>query len=226
MGHKLFIDNEFELTKAKFLEVVNSMLKKDYTIKTFEDIKPEALFEVKFRKRSPNVSDYDHFIKLVNGKFSAMNKKKYRITTKEDKDFDNLSAGWKTSVILDLILGWGSDNAPLIIDQPEDNLATGYMNSGLLKAIKKCKTKKQIILVSHNATIPMLGDAQNVVMCRNDDKVISIKSNPLEGSIDGIDVVDLIAETTDGGKISVKKRVKKYNLKNFRGSYEAIIQKG
>lgn len=226
MGHKLFIDNEFELTKDKFLEVVNSMLKTEYAIKTFEDIKPEALFEAKFRKRAPKVSDYDDFENLVNARFVGMNKKKYRITTKEGKDFDNLSAGWKTSVILDLILGWGSDNAPLIIDQPEDNLATGYINSGLLEAIKKCKTKKQIILVSHNATIPMLGDAQNVVMCNNDDKAITIKSNPLEGSIDGKDVVDLIAEITDGGKISVKKRVKKYNLKNFRGSYEAIVQEG
>ncbi|VAW71585.1 hypothetical protein MNBD_GAMMA12-68, partial [hydrothermal vent metagenome] len=100
-----------------------------------------------------------------------------------------MSAGWKTSVILDLILGWGSDNAPLIIDQPEDKLATGYINAGLLEAIKKCKTKKQIILVSHNATIPMLGDAQNIVMCRNDDKIINIKSNPLEGSIEGVNVV-------------------------------------
>ena len=223
MGHKLFIDNQFELTKDKFLEVVNSMLKTENAIKTFEYINPEALFEVKFRKRGPKVSGYDDLETRVNAKFSGMNKKKYRITTKEGKDFDNLSAGWKTSVILDLILGWGSDNAPLIIDQPEDNLATGYINSGLLEAIKKCKTKKQIIIVSHNATIPMLGDAQNVVMCMNDDKVISIKSNPLEGSIDGKDVVDLVAETTDGGKISVKKRVKKYNLKNFRGSYEASV---
>ncbi len=224
MGHKLFIDNEFELTKEKFLEVVNGMLKQEYTIKTFGDIGPEALFEGRFRKRDPKVANYDDFKNRINERFRNMNKKKYRIITKEGKDFDNLSAGWKTSVILDLILGWGSDNAPLIIDQPEDNLATGYINSGLLRAIKKCKTKKQIILVSHNATIPMLGDAQNVVMCRNDDKKITIKSNPLEGAIDGRDVVDLIAETTDGGKISVKKRVKKYNLKNFRGTDETDIQ--
>ena len=226
MGHKLYIDNEFELTKDKFLEVVNSLLKTENAIKAFDAIDPEALFESKFRQRGPKVSGYDDFKNRVNAIFADMNKKKYRITTKGGKDFDSLSAGWKTSVILDLILDWGNDNAPLIIDQPEDNLATSYINSGLLKAIKKCKAKKQIILVSHNATIPMLGDAQNVIMCRNDDKIITIKSNPLEGSIDGTDVVDLIAETTDGGKISVKKRVKKYNLKNFRGSYEANVQKG
>jgi hypothetical protein len=225
MGHKLFIDNEFELTKAKFLEVVNEHLKPEYAIHSFEEICPEALFELRFRKRAPKVIDYSDFENKINSKFEGMNKKNYRIITKEGKNFDSLSAGWKTSVILDLILGWDSDNAPLIIDQPEDNLATGYINTGLLHAIKKCKAKKQIILVSHNATIPMLGDAQNVIMCKNNDKIIHIRSNPLEGMIDGEDVVDLIAETTDGGKISVKKRVKKYNLKNFRGQDETDIQK-
>ena len=115
------------------------------------------------------------------------------------------------------------DNAPLIIDQPEDNLATGYINHGLLEAIKKCKIRKQTILVSHNATIPILGDAQNVIMCKNENNKIIIKSNPLEGSIDGVDIVDLVAETTDGGKASVKKRVKKYNLKKFRGPNETSI---
>ena len=225
MGHTLFIENEFKLTKGKFLEVVNSVLHKDFIIKTFDDINPEALFEKKFKKQQPKVKGYRDFEKRVNAEFINMNRKIYRITTKNGKDFDTLSAGWKTSVILDLILDWGGDNAPLIIDQPEDNLATGYINSGLLKAIKKCKSKKQIILVSHNATIPMLGDAQNVVMCRNDDKTITIRSNPLEGSIGGKDVVDLIAEITDGGKTSIKKRVKKYNLKKFRSSDEANIQK-
>lgn len=217
MGHKLFIDNEFELTKDKFLEVINGALKAPYKIDKFTDITPEALFQSNFSMRDPKIKSYDDFERYIKAKFDGMNKKKYKIITKEKKDFENLSAGWKTSVILDLILGWSSDNAPLIIDQPEDNLATGYINHGLIKAIKKCKTKKQIILVSHNATIPMLGDAQNIVMCRNTDNKIIIKSNPLEGNIDGIGVVDLIAATTDGGKSSIKKRVKKYNLKNFRG---------
>ncbi len=223
MGHTLFIDNEFELTKGKFLEVVNEFLKPEHAIKSFEDIGPEALFETKYKKR-PKVADYKDFENKVNARFAEMNRKKYRITTRDGNDFDKLSAGWKTSVILDLILGWGDDTAPLIIDQPEDNLATGYINSGLLTAIKECKNKKQIVLVSHNATIPMLGDAQNVVICRNTGNFITIRSNPLEGSVDGRDVVDWIADTTDGGKISIKKRVKKYNLKKFRSEHEASIQ--
>lgn len=223
MGHKLYIDNEFELTKEKFVEVVRGLLKSEHDIQTFDEIRPEALFDTRFRKKSPKVADYDDFEKRVKEKFAGMNRKRYRITTREGKDFGDLSPGWKTSVVLDLILGCSNDNAPLIIDQPEDNLATGYINRGLLEAIKKCKTAKQVILVSHNATIPMLGDAQNVVMCKNENNRIKIRSNPLEGSIDGVDVVDLIAETTDGGKASVKKRVKKYNLKRFRGPDETSV---
>jgi len=220
MGHCLFIDNEFELTKEKFLEVLNQMLRKERRVDSFDAITPHALSSDGFRKRDPKINDNDDLQREVMARFQTMNRKKYRIITKDGKDFDQLSAGWKTSVILDLVLGCSNDTAALIIDQPEDNLATTYINSGLLQAIKKCKASRQIILVSHNATIPMLGDAQNVIVCRNDDKFITIRSSPLEGVIDGRDVVDVIASTTDGGKISIKKRVKKYNLKRFRGDDE------
>lgn len=216
MGHSLYIDNEFVLTKDKFLDVINEAFVIKNQIEAFSAISPELLFKNRFKQREPKIDNYQQFENYVNTRFAEMNNKKYRIIANDGRDFENLSAGWKTSIILDLVLGWDSDRAPLIIDQPEDNLATGYINDGLLKAIKECKTKKQIILVSHNATIPMLGDAQNIVLCTNDDNRIKISSNPLEGYINNRSVVDLIAEVTDGGKSSIKKRVKKYNLKDFK----------
>jgi hypothetical protein len=224
MGHTLYIENQFELSKTKFLEVINGLLKREYEIGKFEDLTPESLFSDKFSKRDPVVKDYSDFEQRINNTFRQMNNKKYKITTSDGRNFDTLSAGWKTSIILDLILGWEKDTAPLIIDQPEDNLATVFINKGLIEAIKKCKKSKQIILVSHNATIPMLGDAQNVIVCNNVDNKIEIFSNPLEGTISGEKVVDLIAKITDGGKSSIKKRVKKYNLKTFRGKNEAQVQ--
>ena len=225
MGHRLFIENAFELTPAKFVEILNQTLRADCQIRSFEKITPAALAlsSAGFRKRAPNITSYEDLHREVLSRFQAMNRKKYRITTSDGKDFDQLSAGWKTSVILDLVLGCATDTAPLIIDQPEDNLATTYINTGLLKAIKQCKEERQIILVSHNATIPMLGDAQNVIVCRNEDKFMTIRSNPLEGEIGNLDVVDVIAATTDGGKSSIKKRVKKYNLKRFRGEDETSV---
>lgn len=225
MGHTLYIDNSFEVTKEKFLEIINGHLKSGVKqISKFENITPECLFSDNHRQQAPKVKDYADFENRIKAVVSGMDKKTYRIITREGKNFESLSAGWKTSVILDLILGSESDTATLIIDQPEDNLATGYINKGLISAIKQCKTKKQIILVSHNATIPMLGDAQNIVYCTNIDNKIEMKSNPLEGTIRSSRVVDIVAEITDGGKSSIKKRIKKYNLKNFRSDDENPIQ--
>jgi len=216
MGHELSIENKFELSKTKFLDVINGILKAPYQIASFEEITPELLFKEKYKHKDPKVITYDDFKRFVNSRFSLLNKKKYRIKTSSGHDYDSLSAGYKTSVILDLVLGSTDDIAPLIIDQPEDNLATSYINKGLIQAIKDCKSRKQILLVSHNATIPMLGDAQNVVFCENRGNKIMIRSSPLEGSINGRSVVDIIADETDGGKSSIKKRVKKYNLKQFK----------
>jgi len=61
----------------------------------------------------------------------------------------------------------------------------------------------------------MLGDAQNVILCKNKENKITIKSARLEGKLNNKSIVDYIAEITDGGKSSIKKRVKKYNLKKF-----------
>lgn len=223
MGHGLSISNEFELTEAKLLEVINTALKQNFAVPNFAHLMPESLFSEKWSKRQPKISTFEGLENHIFNEFQKLNKKCFEITTSDGRMFDELSAGWKTSVLLDLILGWDDDHAPLIIDQPEDNLATGYINSGLLDAIKKSKANRQVIIVSHNATIPILGDAQNIVMCENDGNKITIRSSSLEGSIDNVKVLDLIAKTADGGKPAIKKRVKKYNLKNYRPENEVEI---
>lgn len=219
-GHKLSIENSFELTPDIICDSINSLLKSDKKICDFQSIKPEMLFQCNFKGQVPKVKDYDDFINRLYDKISGLNKRKYKILTADGQDFDKLSPGWKSAVILDLILGYEGDTAPIIIDQPEDNLATNYINRNLIQLIKDVKYRKQIILVSHNATIPMLGDAQNIVLCRNDKGRIKICSQPLEGNVDNKSIVDYIAEITDGGKSSIKKRVKKYNLKSFKENEE------
>ncbi len=216
MGHHLYIQNSFSLNKARFLEILNKYLKTEHRITDFDKIVPENLFQDKYRKSSPKVHDYNDFVLKVYADFEKLNSRKFEIITSDGRNFDTLSAGWKTSVILDLILGFRGDIAPLIIDQPEDNLATNYINNGLIKAIKETKSKKQVILVSHNATIPMLGDAQNIILCLNKNSKICIRSAAMEDYMDDKSMVDQIADITDGGKPAIKKRVKKYNLKSFR----------
>lgn len=214
--HKLSIENSFKLSPQIITDSINSLLKTDKKINDFNRITPEMLFQCNFKGQNPKVKDYDDFTNKLYGKIEELNKRKYKIETAKGQDFEKLSPGWKSAVILDLLLGYEKDYAPIIIDQPEDNLATNYINRNLITLIKEVKIKKQIILVSHNATIPMLGDAQNVVLCKNENGKIKICSRPLEGNVDDKSIVDYIAEITDGGKSSIKKRVKKYNLKSFK----------
>jgi hypothetical protein len=127
MGHKLFIENNFVLNKEKFVEIVNHYLKNG--INKFDNITPNCFFDsLNFKKKSPKVQDYEDFEHKIYNDFETLNKKKYKIITEDGRNFEDLSPGWKTSVILDLILGYDKDISPIIIDQPEDNLATNYIN--------------------------------------------------------------------------------------------------
>lgn len=162
-----------------------------------------------------NVESYNDMTQKVYTKLMELNTRSYKIVTKDGKDFNNLSPGWKTAILLDLILGYEQDTAPIIIDQPEDNLAVKYINSTLTETIKAVKWSKQVIMVSHNATIPMMADAQTIVVCENDGNKITIRSASLESEVFGQKVLEYIADQTDGGRTSIKKRVKKYNFKKY-----------
>ena len=220
-NHTLSIENKFELNKEILRDELNKLLLNAKGIKEFDNILPENLFRGNFSSilkgsQKGSGATYKLIKEKIYADFVENDKISYKIKDPKGRDFDGLSPGLKTSIILELILNFEEDRAPLIIDQPEDNLATSYINEGLVKSIKKMKNKKQIIFVSHNATIPMAGDAQNVILCENNNGKIKISSNPLEGKINNINVVDHIAKITDGGKPSIKKRFKKYNLKNFK----------
>ncbi len=212
MGHTLSISNNFKFDLDVMLECLNRYLKPNFS--TLKDITPDKLSSINFKER-PKVESYQDLAQKIYIYLCEKNTKSYHIKSKNNEDFHSLSPGWKTAILLDLILGYKDDTAPIIIDQPEDNLAVKYINEDLVKTIKQVKDRKQIILVSHNATIPMMADAQNIIYCKNVNGKIIIRSALLEGQIEDNKVLDIIAEQTDGGKSSIKKRVKKYNLKKY-----------
>lgn len=210
-GHELRVESNFSLNEKIIIDAINTILPSANKIDNLASLTPETLFKDKIDGRQKrNVAS------KVYTTIEKEKKRKFVIITKENKNFETLSPGWKTAVLLDLILGYSEDNAPIFIDQPEDNLATSYINKDLVNAIKRCKEKKQLLVISHNATIPMLADAQNIILCQNVNNKIYIRSGAMEESINGKKNIDSIAEITDGGKASVKKRVKKYNLRSFR----------
>ncbi len=74
-----------------------------------------------------------------------------------ERDFSKLSMGQQESILLTLLL-FSKRNCPLIIDQPEDNLDSEFIHKILVKNQKRIKENRQVIIVTHNANITVLGD--------------------------------------------------------------------
>ena len=129
-GHSLSIKNKFRLTKNDLIETLNKYLSNK--IKS-DNISVDLLFDENFSKR-PKVNGYNDLIEKIMHDFSEKNQVVYEITHKDGRKFSELSPGLRTSVLLDIILDYDEDQAPLIIDQPEDNLATNYILEGKLFA--------------------------------------------------------------------------------------------
>lgn len=217
-GHTLSVVYSFKMSPEKLLEAINQLLNTDYKLQNIEELSAERLAaSIKGIDGRRNIPTLDRMAQAVSNCLEKSKIRRFSILTKDKKDWNNLSEGRKTAVLLDLILGYKGNTAPLLIDQPEDNLAADYINSGLTDAIKGSKSTRQTIVVTHNATIPMLADAQTVVLCRSVNGKLVIRSSPLEGKIEGKRVLDWIVEITDGGEPSVQKRFRKYNFKRFEG---------
>ncbi len=63
--------------------------------------------------------------------------------------------------MLALALVAGSE--PLVIDQPEDDLDNRFIYEEIVQQIADVASQRQVIVATHNANIPVLGDAELVV---------------------------------------------------------------
>jgi len=57
-------------------------------------------------------------------------------------------------------------NRPLIIDQPEDNLDEEFIYQSVVPVLRRAKERRQVIVVTHDANIAVLGDAEQIVVFR------------------------------------------------------------
>ena len=119
------------------------------------------------------------------------------------KDTTSLSTGQKCTAILPILL-LDSDN-PLIIDQPEDNLDNRFIFENVVKSLRRVKQQRQLILVTHNPNIPVLGDAEQVVVLDSDGARSQLIK---EGSVDGCK--DEIVTLLEGGAEAFRKRGERY----------------
>ena len=117
-----------------------------------------------------------------------------------------LSIGQKCTAILNLLLLSRDD--PLIIDQPEDNLDNAFIANRIVQDLRKFKTNRQFLFATHNANIPVFGDAELIAVLESKTGAGSIE----EGSIDKPTIREKAAEILEGGKAAFEMRQRKYGF--------------
>ena len=124
------------------------------------------------------------------------------------QDLENLSTGQKATAVLLLLLL--ESDAPLIVDQPEDDLDNRFITDGIVPKIREEKERRQFIFATHNANIPVLGDAELVVTLNPDGAGHATIPPDWRGSIDCVTVRDNIGEVLEGGREAFEIRRLKY----------------
>lgn len=125
------------------------------------------------------------------------------------RPLDRLSTGQQCTAILHLLLLDNQD--PLIMDQPEDNLDNAFIAERIVQELRSAKTERQFLFATHNANIPVFGDAEWIGVCTasEDQAEMSVDA---QGSIDIPGIRDQVASILEGGKEAFMQRKEKYGF--------------
>ena len=122
---------------------------------------------------------------------------------------DRLSTGQQCTAILHLLLLDNPD--PLVMDQPEDNLDNAFIAERIVQELRAAKTERQFLFATHNANIPVFGDAEWIGVCSASEDRAEMPVNA-QGSIDIPAIRDQVANILEGGKEAFMQRKEKYGF--------------
>ena len=129
------------------------------------------------------------------------------------QELDELSTGQRATAVLLLLLL--ESDAPLIVDQPEDDLDNRFITESVVPRMRKEKRRRQFIFSTHNANIPVLGDAELILGLDASGEAEGGKAVIAPehmGSIDEQPVRELVEEILEGGKTAFETRRLKYGF--------------
>ena len=121
------------------------------------------------------------------------------------KPISTASAGQKAAAILTFILSHGE--MPLLLDQPEDDLDNKLVYELIVKRLGQVKDNRQIIVVTHNANIPVNGEAEYVITMNSESANVEVSC---AGTMDHTDIVEEICNIMEGSEQAFKKRADRY----------------
>ncbi len=122
------------------------------------------------------------------------------------RSVDKASAGQKSAAVLALLLSFGDE--PLIVDQPEDDLDNAMVMELVVDQIRRNKTRRQLIIVTHNPNVVVNGDAEWVVPMRFRNGQIELDPEGV-GAVSDRGTRKAICRIMEGGERALRMRYKK-----------------
>jgi hypothetical protein len=119
----------------------------------------------------------------------------------------DLSTGQKNTAVLSLLLARGT--GPVLIDQPEDELDSEFLYKELVPLFRSAKRKRQLIIVTHNANVPVNADAELVYALKAEGGRGVCLS---QGGLDRPDVTRAVLDIMEGSEEAFRRRQEKYHF--------------
>ncbi|PVX85847.1 TrlF family AAA-like ATPase [Paraburkholderia unamae] len=125
------------------------------------------------------------------------------------RQLSKLSTGQQCTAILHMLLLENAD--PLLMDQPEDNLDNAFIAERIVTELRDAKTRRQFLFATHNANIPVFGDAEwiGVFTAAESQGCLGLEA---QGSIDVPVIRDQVASILEGGREAFIQRKDKYEF--------------
>jgi hypothetical protein len=125
----------------------------------------------------------------------------------DKKPLGEYSLGQRATVILHILMHL-QRHPVILIDQPEDDLDNETLYSHFIRQLLDRKELTQFVFATHNPNIPVLGDAEQAIVCRKDGETFSFD----HGSIDDKNIQQRIVTVMEGGKDAFQRRKEIYQL--------------
>jgi len=118
---------------------------------------------------------------------------------------EKLSAGQKATALL--LLLFATEDRILILDQPEEDLDNRFIYEDVVKILRELKSRTQLIIATHNANIPVIGDSELILVLDSKDDQCIISNR---GSIDKSSIRNEVKRIMEGGEEAFRLRAEKY----------------
>ena len=91
------------------------------------------------------------------------------IIRSDGSELSELSPGQRGLVLLLFYLLVDTSERPLLLDQPEENLDNQTVRTSLVPAMREATSRRQVIAVTHNPNLAIVGDADQIIVASSHD---------------------------------------------------------